>query len=342
MDRDRGPLPVLGSLVLALGLLHLASAPAPAQDPGGKPRDEALDSLLEDLKKDEAKAPPAGPQSRKAEQAPAKGGGATKGGGGKTQDKPPGDGGPAGTKPAADAVSGKDKELDDLLEKLGESRDEPAAEERRPGGGGGGDREQPQPPGGGQGQGKDDRRKPGAGALEGKDKELDEKLEEFAGIKRKKKRGDDGGGSGSGPTSDIIKQMREVEQRLGKQEAGGETQSRQKEIVKRIDTLIEQARQSGSSGSRTIRMVRQQGQKPGGQEPGQEPGTNPGGAPAQKPSKPSDRHAMAGGKDIWGHLPPELRQEMENVFKEEALPTMSDMIKRYYVSVAKQKLVRGE
>ncbi len=29
---------------------------------------------------------------------------------------------------------------------------------------------------------------------------------------------------------------------------------------------------------------------------------------------------MAGGKDIWGHLPEELRQEMINVFKEEGLP----------------------
>ncbi|MFO0891052.1 MAG: hypothetical protein U0790_18145 [Isosphaeraceae bacterium] len=48
-----------------------------------------------------------------------------------------------------------------------------------------------------------------------------------------------------------------------------------------------------------------------------------------------DRHAMAGGKDIWGHLPAELRQEMENVFKEEALPAKEDLIKRYS-SIAKQ------
>ena len=51
---------------------------------------------------------------------------------------------------------------------------------------------------------------------------------------------------------------------------------------------------------------------------------------------------MAGGKYIWGHLPPELRQEMENGFKEDALPTKEDLISRYYLSVAKQKLVRGE
>ena len=79
-------------------------------------------------------------------------------------------------------------------------------------------------------------------------------------------------------------------------------------------------KQSGSSSSMAMRRMRQQGQKPGDQ-PGQTPGANAAGAPPMKPAKPSDRHALAGGKDIWGHLPDELRQEMENVFKEEALPS---------------------
>jgi hypothetical protein len=100
-------------------------------------------------------------------------------------------------------------------------------------------------------------------------------------------------------------------------------------------------KQSGSSGSMAMRQVRQQGQKPGSQQ-GQTQGATAGGAPATKPAKPSDRHALAGGKYIWGHLPPELRQEMENGFKEDALPTKEDLIRRYYLSVAKQKLVRGE
>ena len=57
---------------------------------------------------------------------------------------------------------------------------------------------------------------------------------------------------------------------------------------------------------------------------------------------PSNRHSLAGGKEVWGHLPPELRQEMENVFKEDALPTKQDLIRRYYMSVARRKVVRGE
>ncbi|WP_165220838.1 hypothetical protein [Aquisphaera insulae] len=339
MIRDRRPMRMLGILAVALVVLFSPGFPARAQEPAAKPRDEALDDLLKDLKEADRKDAPAEPKPSKPDPSQAKGKEAPKGkpeGAGAGAGANPG-GKPAPPKPAGEEVSGKDKDIDDLLEKLGETKDEPAPEERQPGGGGKGG--EPGPPGGG--KGKDEPPGPGAGGLAGKDRELDEKLEEFAGIRRKKKRDDSGG---SGPTSEIIKQMREVEQRLGKPETGGETQAKQKEIVKKIETLIEQMKQSGSSSSKSMRMVQQQQpqSQPGGQKPGQEPGTNPGGAPLQKSLKPSDRHAMAGGKDVWGHLPAELRQEMDNVFKEEALSTKVDMIRRYYLSVAKQKLVRGE
>jgi hypothetical protein len=225
-----------------------------------------------------------------------------------------------------------------MLEKLGETKDHPAAPERpgaRPPGGEAGE------PGPAGGAGKDPQPKTKSKNLDlqGKDKEIDQRLEEFAGKRRKKSRSDQE--EGSGPLGQIIKEMRDVEQKLGKPETGEDTQSKQKQIVKHIETLIQQAKQSGSQGQMALRMVRQQGQKPGEQQ-GQTPGANPGGAPATKPVKPPDRHAMPGGKDIWGHLPAELRQEMENVFKEDALPAKEDLIKRYYLSIAKQKLQRGE
>ena len=156
---------------------------------------------------------------------------------------------------------------------------------------------------------------------------------------RKKKGGEQE--DGSGPLGEIVKEMRDVEQHLGKPETGEDTQSKQKRIVKQIETIIQQMKQSGSSSGMAMRRVRQQGQKPGDQ-PGQTAGANAGGAPATKPAKPSDRHAMAGGQDIWGHLPAELRQEMENTFKEESLPAKSELIRRYYLSVAKQRLNRGD
>lgn len=338
---------LFSALALAVGLAWCASSVA--QDTG-KTQDEALDSLLEKLGKPgqnhkPAREPEKLEQDAKPDRKPAESAARTKSGAdAKTEAKPKPVSGQSAkpvdhAKTGSGDVSSQDKDFDALLEKLGETKDEPAAEERP--------RSRPQPgepsgpskpaPGGGGGSGEKTKQKDQG--LRGKDKEIDDKLEEFAGKKRKKKGGEQE--EGSGPLGEIIKEMRDVEQRLGKPETGEDTQSKQRRIVKQIDTLIQQMKQSGSSSSMAMRRVRQQGQKPGDQ-PGQTPGANAAGAPPMKPAKPSDRHALAGGKDIWGHLPEELRQEMENVFKEDALPAKAELIRRYYLSVAKQKLVRGE
>jgi hypothetical protein len=336
---------VTRSLFSALALAAAVGwcASSAAQDPG-KTQDEALDSLLEKLEKPgqdrkQAREPQRAEKDAKPDLKPGESPAKSKSGADAKGKAEAGQAAkPAGPKTAGSGgVSPKDKELDELLEKLGETKDQPAPEERP--------RSRPQPgepsgpsrpaPGGGGGE----KTKQKGQGLQGKDKEIDEKLEEFAGKKRTKKGGEQS--EGSGPLGKIIKEMRDVEQRLGKPETGEDTQSKQKGIVKQIDTLIQQMKQSGSSGSMAMRRVRQQGQKPGDQ-PGQTPGANAAGAPPMKPAKPSDRHALAGGKDVWGHLPAELRQEMENVFKEDALPSKQELIRRYYLSVAKQKLVRGD
>jgi hypothetical protein len=41
-------------------------------------------------------------------------------------------------------------------------------------------------------------------------------------------------------------------------------------------------------------------------------------------------------------LPDELRQEMDNVSKEEPLMSRQELIRRYYLSVSKKTLTRGE
>ena len=59
-----------------------------------------------------------------------------------------------------------------------------------------------------------------------------------------------------------------------------------------------------------------------------------------KPAKPTSQHSTAGGKGAWGHLPPELRQIMENTFKEESLTSKTELISRYFLSVGKGKPIR--
>jgi hypothetical protein len=46
-------------------------------------------------------------------------------------------------------------------------------------------------------------------------------------------------------------------------------------------------------------------------------------------------------KDVWGHLPPHLRESMLNSFSEKYLPKYEDLVKRYYESLAEKNRKRG-
>ncbi len=343
-----------GFLLLAIGLIADLGPNVRAQQPA-KPKDEALDSLLEKLsdpsdnpkssksdkpeaaKSDEAHRPrrirrkPRTPRRRRR---PRKIRRRERQGQARRQDDAPAAKGdkPAAKKPGdAPEVSGKDQELDDLLQKLGETKETPAPDDRPKGPPGGGDDQKGQQP---SQPGKTERDK-----LTGKDKETDEHLEELTG--RKRKRNSDNG-QRSGEVGEMIKEMRDVEQKLGKPDTGEGTREQQKKIVKRIETMIEQAKKSGSAMGKM--SMRRAGNRPG-QQPGQQgqtPGAMAQGVGPMKPKNPTGKHSTASGKDIWGHLPPELRQQIENQMQEEPLSAKLELIERYYLSVGKGKLIREE
>jgi hypothetical protein len=341
--------PVRDLFALTLVLAVAGGTRAWSQE-GGKTKDEALDSLIEKLanpgdkppSKSDKKVEPSKEESTRTAKPGTPGSqgqaktkskdspGATaskekaaKGSAGQTA-KPP------TVKPkGSEAVPTKDQELDSFLEKLGETKDAPTPEDHprnsSPGG---------QPPKQPSGAEKPDRAK-----LGGKDKDLDERLEEYTGKKKKRSASDE---QRSGPVGEIIKEMRDVEQRLNKPDTSEDTRNKQKQIVRKIDTLIEQVKKSGSSAGRLmLRRVRQ----PGGQQPGQ-PGDQQGalarGAGPMKPAKAVSQHSTAGGKDIWGHLPADLKYVMEASFREQPLHAKAEIISRYFLSVAKGKPVREE
>jgi hypothetical protein len=323
--------------VLALAVMVFVSTAGRvwAQDQG-KTKDGALESLLKELaepEKDASKSDKpaktteskAGSPGKKAGQASGKSATTDKTG------KATGDKSGKPTTPKsseAGKVSPKDQALDELLGKLGETKDEPTPEDRpangRPGG------EPPPPSGAAKSRGE---------KLGGKDKDLDERLEELTGRKKKRPSSDQ---ERTGPVGEMIKEMRDVEQRLGKPDPSEDTQKKQKQIVKRIEAMIEQAKQSGSSGGRlVIRRIPGPGQQPG-QQPGDQTGAQARGAQAMKPAKPTSQHSTANGKEVWGHLPDELRQIMDSTFKEVELDSKKELINRYFLSVAKGKPLREE
>jgi hypothetical protein len=312
------------SRTLALRLaLTLASAVAwaatgLAQD-ADKPRNDALDSLLEklegakDKETDKDKSPAEKPAATNAE----------------TKAKP------EAAKPSGE-VETKDKALDSLLEKLGEVPDKPSPDDRPKGPGGPSDKPTPPSPGG------DGKPKPEADPLSGKAKDLDRHIEEeILGRKPKKKGQNDD--EGSGPLGKIIKEMREVEERLGKPDTGEETRKKQAEIVKNLEQIIEQLRKQSNQqqGKKQLQLTMKPGQKPGS-DPGQQEGANARGVGASKPAKPTGKRSMAGDKSEWGHLPPEIRQELENASSEDGLPSKEDLIRRYFLSLSKKTISREE
>jgi len=310
-------------MLLVIGLLGLLPGPARAQDQRPS-KDDSLQGLLEDLEKtpDAPRAP--------ATDKPAPAGRPRDGSAAPRPQEPRRPGSGAG-KPKAqgEALSGGDQELDSLLEKLGESKDQPQAEENRGGGPG-------QPGQGAKGQADAPQKKD---ALRQEDKPIDERLEELTGRRRKRPVADP---PARGAVGEMIKQMREVEKRLSQPDTGEATRSREKQIVKKIDEMIAQARRGGGMPGRMVtRWVRRPGGQQG-QQQGNEPGAQARGAGPMKPAKPVATHVKAGGKDVWGHLPPELRQVMENTFKESDLPAKAEIISRYFLSVGKGRLIRED
>ncbi len=270
---------VPAGFLLAAAVGFLGAQRAISQE-SAKSKDDALDSLIEQLAK------PAKPDRRNESTKTADPGRRRSQGDGtsaprsKTTAKESakaaaGQSGKAAVKkPASGAVAPKDQELDSLLEKLGETKDTPSSEDR-PSGPGGSDEPK-------QGTRPD---KPNPPKLGGKDKDIDERLEEYTGRRKKRPGGDE---KRSGPVGEIIKEMRDVEQRLAKPDTSGDTQNRQKQIVKRIETLIELVQKSGGQamGFR-VRRVRQPGQQ--GQQPGDQTGALARGAPDE--ARQADRSA---------------------------------------------------
>lgn len=271
---------------------------------------------------------------------------------------------PAAGKPEKPALGKDDEGLDDLLKKLGGgSPDKPLPKgDTKPGPGG----EMPKGKQAEETAPKSTQPKPPGGLSQLKtrpDAELDQRLEEILGRKRKNKNQDqqksgghgqpgenqpEQGEEGSEPSNPKMKQlvekMRDVEKRLSRPDTGQETRGKQKEIVDSIDQIIEQARQMAQQQQQQRQRRRQQ--QPGqemvqNQDPGEQPGAQQQqGVGPQTPQKPSGKSRLD-GKDVWGHLPPELRDVMRNVFREESLPSREELVRRYYLSVSKKSLARS-
>jgi hypothetical protein len=80
-----------------------------------------------------------------------------------------------------------------------------------------------------------------------------------------------------------------------------------------------------------------QQKQPTGKEQQKDPGGmtagNPGGKVPARPALPFDDDVA---KDVWGHLPDKLRQQMTQYYKEDVMPRYSELLRLYYSSLAEK------
>jgi hypothetical protein len=166
---------------------------------------------------------------------------------------------------------------------------------------------------------------------------------------------------------EAVATMREVSQRLDKLNLSDDTEELQAGIVTNIDALIEKLKNlpppSSSSSSEKSDQdqsdsdATSQGQKKGSQSkpqqaPQQQNGADSTTGSAAKPQtgktgesteqnlrQARERAAALARRralvdEIWGHLPPAMRERLLNVGSEKLLPKYEDQIRRYYEALA--------
>jgi len=96
-----------------------------------------------------------------------------------------------------------------------------------------------------------------------------------------------------------------------------------------------QARQR-QPGQQNQQLSRQQQQQQQDQQTG---GNPPDGAAQKREYAPKVAELY---KDIWGHLPETLRQEMTQYTREQFMPKYNELLKQYYATIAEKGRKQGD
>ncbi|QDU96809.1 hypothetical protein [Lignipirellula cremea] len=160
--------------------------------------------------------------------------------------------------------------------------------------------------------------------------------------------GEDLGQELENPLLRIGQRMRQAETRISQRDTSQQTQQLQQDIVADLAKLIEQMQQqpppSGGQSSPKPQPAPQPGQEQPKQGEGdQQASSQPQPGASRESSDRMDKSdkAEAGSehldlliKKVWGHLPPRVQQQMQNVQEEQATPGFEKLIYEYYKRLA--------
>jgi hypothetical protein len=169
------------------------------------------------------------------------------------------------------------------------------------------------------------------------------------------------------PVAPIVDRMKSAATRLKQGDTGADTRTIQEQVVKDLDKLIEaasQQSQSGQGGNKSNSGSQQQSQQqqqseakasqqsqgakqgagahgsaaPGGAAPGTRGGSrNPKTTP--KTAALNNQHLLL--HEVWGHLPPALREHVRADFSETVLPAYDDLVRRYFEALLEESPQRN-
>ena len=145
-------------------------------------------------------------------------------------------------------------------------------------------------------------------------------------------------GQAANPVIDLGRRMKTIERLISERNTSAATQRMQEQIVADMSRLIDQIRQQKKKGGGGPRRPR----RPAGQtagEPGDQESSNPAEESQSRVRSADDRKAEVRDlenllKEVWGHLPERVRQQMLSGSAEEVLPKYQKLIEEYYKRLA--------
>ncbi len=154
--------------------------------------------------------------------------------------------------------------------------------------------------------------------------------------------GEDIGEEGD-PLTKIANRMRAVEELIAEQETAEKTQRIQQQIVAELTEMIQLVKKQCDCQSPKQQQPQagkpKPGSKPGPQKKGNQPG-NQAGNKASSESQMRDGEAEDAQvqreeleqmlKEVWGHLPVRVREQMQNAASEQFLSKYEALIEKYY------------
>ncbi|HEY2251928.1 MAG TPA: hypothetical protein VGH74_12740 [Planctomycetaceae bacterium] len=168
-----------------------------------------------------------------------------------------------------------------------------------------------------------------------------------------------------------IEGMRSAQKRISAADTSGDTQKIQNQVVKDLQDLLamlkkQQSRKRGQSQNQKRDQDQQQSERQKMQKDQTDPQNSGSKKKPEKSGDPRDGRRNQGKsadsqertdaarvieekarraqmiKDVWGHLPPHVREAMLNSVSEKYLPKYEELVKKYYEALAEQNRKRKQ